>query len=108
MCHSVHSTAANGVPLAAEKNEKFFKEIFLDVRLCSISLRLMLNQIKSAQEITHINKGGIAEQVVGQLLRTINPPYEEPYLYYGYVKRKAQTQKLIMSFNTEVMSSLSK
>ncbi len=38
-----------------------------------------------AQEVAElelINKGGIAEQVVGQLLRTIRPFYQDPSLYY--------------------------
>ena len=38
VCHSVLSTAANGVPLAAEAREKFFKEIFIDTGLSCSSL----------------------------------------------------------------------
>lgn len=82
LCNRVQASAANGIPLAAEIKEKFFKEIFLDVGLCSSSLGLNLNQIKSVNEIVMINNGGIAEQVVGQLLRTVEPPYVEPALYY--------------------------
>lgn len=88
VAHQISSTAANGVPLGAEVNEKYFKEIFLDVGLCSTSLGLILSQIKSAQDISLINRGGIAEQVVGQLLRTINPPYIEPALYYWQREKK--------------------
>ncbi|AOW51142.1 TPA: AAA family ATPase [Legionella pneumophila subsp. pneumophila] len=79
--HRVKSCSANGVPLAAEVKEKYFKEIFLDVGLCSTALGLNLNQINSIDEIIMINNGGIAEQIVGQLLRTIDPPYIEPNLY---------------------------
>ncbi|RAP36645.1 AAA family ATPase [Legionella quinlivanii] len=82
--HRVQSCSANGVPLAAEIKEKFFKEIFLDIGLCSTALGLSLNQINSTNEILLINNGGIAEQVVGQLLRTIEPPYIEPVLYYWH------------------------
>jgi uncharacterized protein len=80
-CHRVQSGSANGVPLAAEIKEKYFKEIFLDIGLCSTALRLNLSQINSVNEIIMINNGGIAEQVVGQILRTIDPPYIEPELY---------------------------
>lgn len=80
--HRVQSSSANGVPLASEIKEKFFKEVFLDVGLCSTALGLNLNQINSTNEILLINNGSIAEQVVGQLLRTIEPPYIEPALYY--------------------------
>jgi len=81
ICHRVWGCSANGVPLAAEIKEKHFKEIFLDIGLCSAALGLNLNQIKAANDIIMINSGGIAEQVVGQMLRTINPPYIEPALY---------------------------
>lgn len=37
-----------------------------------------------------MNKGGIAEQVVGQLLRTIEPEYIEPALYY-WIRHKEGT-----------------
>lgn len=81
IAHRVQSTSANGVPLGAELKEKYFKEIFLDVGLSSAALGLNLQHIQSASEIITINNGAIAEQVVGQLLRTIDPPYIERALY---------------------------
>lgn len=81
ICHRVSGCAANGVPLAAGIQEKYFKEIFMDVGLCCAALGLNLVQINAADEIALINSGGIAEQVVGQLLRTVDPPYIEPALY---------------------------
>jgi len=77
----VWSCAANGIPLAAEIKEKYFKEVFLDTGLCGTALGLDFRQITTANEINMINNGGIAEQVVGQILRTIEPPYIEPNLY---------------------------
>lgn len=81
ICHRVYSSSANGVPLAAEIKEKYFKEIFLDTGLCCAALGLNLNQINAVDEIIMINNGGIAEQIAGQLLRTIDPIYVEPALY---------------------------
>lgn len=81
ICHPVISSHANGVPLAAETNEKFFKEIFIDVGLCSAQLGLTLNAVQAAHEISMINRGGIAEQSAGQILRTIFPYYVDPSLY---------------------------
>lgn len=81
VAHRIQGCFANGVPLAAEVKEKYFKEIFLDVGLCGAALGLNLLQLNNTDEIMMINKGGIAEQVVGQMLRTINPPYIEPALY---------------------------
>ena len=82
ICHKVIKTAANGLPLGAEINEKFLKMILLDCGLCNASLGLTLHQLESISEISMVNSGGIAEQLTGQLLRTIYPFYVDPSLYY--------------------------
>lgn len=82
------NTAGNGVPLAAEINEKYFKVIFLDVGLISAMLNLRLNEIFQITDINYINSGGLAEQVVGQLLNTIEPYYVSPALYYWVREKK--------------------
>lgn len=82
LCHTVNYSSANGVPLDAEKKEKFFKAIFLDVGLASTTLGFKLHQMRNIEEIILVNQGGISEQIVGQLLRTIEPFYVEPALYY--------------------------
>lgn len=92
VCHRVTSSHANGVPLGAQLDKKFFKAILLDVGLCSGILDLKLDQITSINELIMINKGGIAEQVVGQLLRTINMPYIEPELYYWLREEKGSSE----------------
>jgi uncharacterized protein len=79
--HKVISCHANGLPLAAETNDKYFKEILLDVGLCSAELGLTLNEIQSTKEINLINTGSIAEQAAGQILCTIFPRYIDPALY---------------------------
>lgn len=79
--HAVVCTHGNGLPLSAETNKKYFKEISVDVGLCSGQLGLTLDEVQSISEISLINKGGIAEQVVGQILRTIFPFYVDPSLY---------------------------
>lgn len=82
VCHRISATAANGLPLGAEANEKFSKMIMLDSGLCSASFGLSLHQLQSVDDLTMINSGGMAEQLVGQLLRTISPPYIPAALYY--------------------------
>lgn len=81
ICHKVRSADATGVPLIAD-DERFFKVILLDVGLCSASLKLSLQLIENVEDITLINDGGIAEQVVGQLLRTLEGVSFESELYY--------------------------
>lgn len=78
--YRVQGCAANGIPLAAEIKEKYFKEVFLDVGLCCAALGLNLNQI-NVNEINMINSGGLSEQLVAQILRTVDPFYIEPALY---------------------------
>lgn len=94
LCHRVSSCHANGVPIGAEVNEKFIKVVFLDVGLCSAMLGLSLSQMTTIEEISLINKGGIAEQVIGQLLRTIDHPYLEPKLYYWLREEKGASAEI--------------
>ncbi len=82
LCHKVQSTSANGIPLGAEVNAKLFKIILIDVGLVSTMLGLKLHQFNNIEDIFVINKGALAEQVVGQLLRLLSPYYVEPSLYY--------------------------
>lgn len=92
--HRIVATSANGLPLGAEVNEKFSKVIMLDCGLCSASLGLSLHQIRSVSEISMINNGGMAEQLVGQLLRTITPPYIPPALYYWHREKKGASAEV--------------
>ena len=92
VCHRVTSTHANGIPIGAELDKKFFKAIFLDVGLCCAALDLTSDQITAIDEIILINSGAVAEQVAGQLLRTINLPYIEPELYYWLREGKSSAE----------------
>jgi predicted AAA+ superfamily ATPase len=75
LCHKVQSTSANGIPLDAEVNAKVFKIILIDVGLASTILGLKLHQFNKMDDILVVNKGALAEQVVGQLLRLLSPFY---------------------------------
>lgn len=82
VCHRAFATSANGLPLNAEIKNKFFKVILLDCGLASAELGLSLHQLRSVSELNLVNSGGIAEQLVGQQLRTLFPPYASPSLNY--------------------------
>jgi uncharacterized protein len=88
LAYVTYACAGNGLPMAAERNDKHFKVVFLDVGLGSAMLGLNLNQVQSVDDIYLINRGAIAEQVVGQLLRTIEPSYISPSLFYWVRERK--------------------
>jgi predicted AAA+ superfamily ATPase len=75
----VYHTSANGLPLGAERDERHFKPLFLDVglvnRMCGLDL-------VGAEELITVNEGALAEQFVGQQLLSAAPPFDDPQLFY--------------------------
>lgn len=94
ICYKIHATAGNGLPLLSEVDDKRFKVGFIDVGLVSTFLDLRLDQVESAADITLINQGAISEQVVGQLLRCIEPPYVEPKNFYWSREEKSSNAEI--------------
>jgi len=101
----IYHTASNGVPLGAEKKEKDFKLLFLDVGLMSSALGLKLNELYLMDNIMTINKGDICEQFIGQHLLYLKEPYIEPELYFWHRQEKNATAELdfIHSINSKVI-----
>lgn len=85
----VSHTAANGLPLGAETNDKFRKYIYLDSGLL---LRILDMDLGSARQLTElivagtaedlVNKGGLTEMVLGWELVKYNNPRSQHDLYY--------------------------
>ncbi len=77
--HLVYHTSANGLPLGAERNERHFKSLFMDIglvnRLCGLDL-------VGAEELITVNEGALAEQFIGQQLLCARPFFEDPQLFY--------------------------
>lgn len=94
VCHKVYATHGNGLPIGANIKNNFIKAIFLDLGLVSSFLDIKLHQIKKLDDLTLVNKGGLAEQAVGQLLRTIEPCYIEPQLYYWLREEKGSSAEI--------------
>ncbi len=105
VCHKVSGVAANGIPLAAEPLNHYLKVILLDVGLSSAELGLSLSELDTMEELDLINKGGIAEQAVGQLLRTTFPFYQEPALYYWVSTDKGASAEIdyVIQHGSKVM-----
>lgn len=78
----VYRTAANGIPLAAEKDNKHFKILSLDTGLLLTQLGLNPGDIEQAQDINLVNQGVLAEQFIGQQLCGLLPAYRDPELFY--------------------------
>jgi predicted AAA+ superfamily ATPase len=90
----VFHSAANGVPLGAEQNDRFFKVLFLDIGLVSTSLGVNYLNLMKVDELDFINSGNLAEQFVGQHLLSSKMPYEEPSLYYWAREKKSSSAEL--------------
>ena len=70
------------MPIAAEQNDKVFKNIFLDVGLLLSMMGLTYNYLEYLSEKELINSGNISEQVVGQHLLYSRPFFYSPELFY--------------------------
>lgn len=79
--HRVVHSDANGVPLGAEINDRYFKTVFLDVGLLCRGAGITMGDIQSADDVMMINSGQVCEQFVGQHLLYSGMSYEEPRLF---------------------------
>lgn len=82
VCSKVAHTSGNGIPLGAESNDKFFKTLMVDIGLISAHLGLSLVKPADLDNMLLLNRGGLAEQFVGQQLRAAQAPAMDPQLFY--------------------------
>ncbi|OGT32854.1 MAG: AAA family ATPase [Gammaproteobacteria bacterium RIFCSPHIGHO2_02_FULL_39_13] len=82
ICYKIQVTHANGLPLLAEVNKKYYKVGLVDTGLASSLLGLRLGHLESVYDLNLVNEGAISEQVIAQLLRCIEPDYVEPHHFY--------------------------
>lgn len=85
---------ANGVPLAAEKNDRFFKMMLLDTGLLLTKLGLAPPEIDRVEELNLVNNGMLAEQFVGQQLFQLQPAYRAPELFYWAREKKSSSAEV--------------
>jgi len=94
VAYKVHQSACNGVPLGAEKNERNFKTLFLDVGLLSRACGLSMLEFKNANDIMLINSGAISEQFIGQHLLYSRELFDEPELYYWSREKRSSSAEV--------------
>ena len=82
VCSKVAHSTGNGLPLGAESNEKFFKALMVDIGLISAQLGISSTRRREAENLVLSNKGGLAEQFVGQQLRAMKSPMMDATLFY--------------------------
>ena len=85
-------TAANGIPLSAEENTKFFKLLFLDVGLVSTMLNVSWQALQD--DLLLINQGALAEQWVGQELLSSLDSHLTPHLHYWAREARSSSAEL--------------
>jgi len=77
----VRQTSGAGLPLGAEASDRNFKVVFVDVGLmqnaCDATAELVV-----ARDLLAVYAGAVAEQLVGQELRSCGDPYVETGLHY--------------------------
>lgn len=77
--HLVFHSSGNAIPLGAEKNERRFKLLFLDIGLMN---RFCDFPLADLSDLITANEGMLAEQFVGQELLSSGFPFESPQLYH--------------------------
>jgi hypothetical protein len=77
----VQRTMANGIPLGAECDDRYQKCCMLDVGLFATMCGLDAVTVTSQPDLTLVNEGQLAEQLVGQELRACRPFNQEPALF---------------------------
>ena len=77
----VQRTAANAIPLGAEVDERYQKVCLLDTGLYATQVGIDAAAVASQPDLTLVNEGQLAEQLVGQELRACRPFNQEPALF---------------------------
>jgi len=97
----IERTAANGVPLSAEVDERYSRVRLLDVGLFGALSGLDASTVAQAGgDLLRVNEGQLAEQLVGQALRAARPFHEDPRLFCWV--REARTSNAEVDFVLQI------
>jgi Holliday junction resolvase-like predicted endonuclease len=96
----VQRSAANGIPLAAEVDERYQKVCLLDTGLYATQTGIDAAAVASQPDLTLVNEGQLAEQFVGQELRACRPFNDEPALFTWV--REAQSSNAEVDYVIQV------
>ncbi len=80
----VTHTSANGIPLGAESDAKKRKLLLFDTGLFQRICGLDLSKIIISPDFNSINKGAIAEQLVGLEFLKYTNPFQQQNMYYWH------------------------
>ncbi len=94
VAYPVRHTAANGIPLGAEADDRKFKMLFLDVGLMATASGLTILDLEQAGDVMMVNRGALCEQLVGQHLLYSSPSWEEPQLFYWAREKRSSSAEV--------------
>lgn len=89
LVHRVVETAASGLPLGAQADERRFKALIGDTGLCQRLLGLELGRELLRDGADLVNKGGLAELAAGLALIAGQSPQVHPQLHYWQRESRA-------------------
>lgn len=100
----VYATNASGLPLETFINEKKFKLLFLDVGLVKRISKLDIEVLLS-KDLLLLNRGALAEQLVGQELLAYQDPYEKARIYFWIREKKRSEAEVdfILNFGSTII-----
>ncbi len=104
LLHRIHATAASGIPLITNINPKKFKLLFLDVGLVKRSYQLDLSQIFE-QDIMLLNRGMLAEQLVGQELLAYSDRHDKEHLFFWIREQAGSSAEVdyVITVNNQII-----
>ena len=82
LVHRAVQTAASGIPLGAQSDDRRFKALLCDTGLCQRLLGLDLGQELLVGDAELVNKGQLAELAAGLSLIAAQNPVSRPQLHY--------------------------
>ncbi len=90
----VKHSAANGLPLGAEENEKYTKYLFLDLGLMQTMLSLPANNILLSSDADFVNKGAASEMFAGLELLKAHDCFVKAEMFYWQNTDKGATGEI--------------
>lgn len=107
----VKMTAANGLPLGAEVNEKFVKYLFLDsgMMLRILDMDFGVDDIKTlviaGADTDLVNKGSMAEMFVGwEIIKSSNPKMQHDLFYWENISKGASAEvDYVLPYNMRIL-----
>lgn len=105
VAYPVRHTAANGVPLGAEVDERQFKVLCLDVGLMATATGFAAHELGPEEDLMMVHRGALAEQLVGQQLLYSGLSWEPPQLFYWMREKQGSSAEVdyVLSHGAEIL-----